>query len=227
MVRLPIGTRAGVIAPANRVTGRERVRSRTDRKLFDATMTIAMSRGVNAVTIEEVSRISGVAKTTIYRRFRNRNELLQGIARMIVVQIPPFDDVPFTKDGIETVLRSAIAIFEESFGVKAIGLILTSDTAFFQSVVANVLSPMREKIKAYFDHGIQAGVFNAATDVGFVIDCAMGGMVTHAALNNGIEPGWARRMAAFLWHAIALDPDAPSSATDPAIPGTDKEGQEI
>ena len=43
----------------------ERTREATDRKLMRATLQIAVDRGISGVTIEEVARRSGVAKTTI------------------------------------------------------------------------------------------------------------------------------------------------------------------
>ena len=50
---------------------REQLREQTDHKIMKATLAIVISDGVGAVTIEEVARRSGVAKTTIYRRYKN------------------------------------------------------------------------------------------------------------------------------------------------------------
>ena len=45
-------------------------------KMLRATAEIVFSDGVNAVTFDEVARRSGVAKTTIYRHFESKNEML-------------------------------------------------------------------------------------------------------------------------------------------------------
>ena len=63
----------------------ERTREATDRKLMQATLQIAVDRGISGVTIEEVARRSGVAKTTIYRRYHNADELLREISAMYLV----------------------------------------------------------------------------------------------------------------------------------------------
>ena len=60
----------------------ERTREATDRKLMQATLQIAVDRGISGVTIEEVARRSGVAKTTIYRRYHNADEQLREISAM-------------------------------------------------------------------------------------------------------------------------------------------------
>ena len=71
----------------------ERTREATDRKLMRATLQIAVDRGISGVTIEEVARRSGVAKTTIYRRYHNADELLHEISAMYLA-IPDSDPVP-------------------------------------------------------------------------------------------------------------------------------------
>lgn len=71
----------------------ERTREATDRKLMRATLQIAVDRGISGVTIEEVARRSGVAKTTIYRRYHNADELLREISAMYLA-IPDSDPVP-------------------------------------------------------------------------------------------------------------------------------------
>lgn len=45
-------------------------------KMLGATVEIVFSDGVNAVTFDEVARRSGVAKTTIYRHFETKNQLV-------------------------------------------------------------------------------------------------------------------------------------------------------
>lgn len=45
-------------------------------KMLRATAEIAFTEGVNAVTFDEVARRSGVAKTTAYRHFDSKNDLL-------------------------------------------------------------------------------------------------------------------------------------------------------
>ena len=55
--------------------GRPRSEQARTRAL-DAAASIALDSGLAAVTVDEVARRSGVAKTTIYRHFEHRNALL-------------------------------------------------------------------------------------------------------------------------------------------------------
>ena len=77
----------------------ERTREATDRKLMQTTLQIAVDRGISGVTIEEVARRSGVAKTTIYRRYHNADELLREISAMYLVN-PDAGPVPSPRGSI-------------------------------------------------------------------------------------------------------------------------------
>lgn len=75
---------------------REQLREQTDHKIMKATLAIVISDGVGAVTIEEVARRSGVAKTTIYRRYKNADDLLRRV-QLEVAGLPDFSDVELSE----------------------------------------------------------------------------------------------------------------------------------
>ena len=60
-------------------------------KMLGATAEIVFADGVNAVTFDEVARRSGVAKTTIYRHFETKNQLLME-AIDVQTMFPPIPD---------------------------------------------------------------------------------------------------------------------------------------
>ena len=51
-----------------------------DRDILAAGRRLLFSKGPQAVTMESVARAAGVAKSTLYRRYANRDELLAAIA---------------------------------------------------------------------------------------------------------------------------------------------------
>ena len=100
----------------------ERTREATDRKLMRATLQIAVDRGISGVTIEEVARRSGVAKTTIYRRYHNADELL---AMDVVWGDSDKDLFVVTNEGFAK--RTAISEYRlqgrNGLGIKAVQLV--------------------------------------------------------------------------------------------------------
>jgi len=129
---------------------RERLREQTDRKIMKATLGIVISDGIGAVTIEEVARRSGVAKTTIYRRYRNADDLLQRI-QPEVAGLPNFNDLKPSRSGLATMLRRIQDCFDSELGLKAVGVVLSSDNATLKAIAAQpcrIAVPLRLPVLA-------------------------------------------------------------------------------
>lgn len=58
---------------------------------LDATVATLLDSGVDGVTLEEVAKRSGVARSTLYRHFKSKEELVAKAARMCVVEHPTPD----------------------------------------------------------------------------------------------------------------------------------------
>ena len=127
----------------------ERTREATDRKLMRATLQIAVDRGISGVTIEEVARRSGVAKTTIYRRYHNADELLHEISAMYLA-IPDSDPVPSpTREHFTQLLQRLVDwVRDNDIDVKRVGIVLSSEAEFF-CLIAHLLRPFPEISTSY------------------------------------------------------------------------------
>lgn len=180
----------------------QRMREETDRKILHATMEIALHRGIAAVTIEEVARRSGVAKTTIYRRYSNTAELLHGVRALAAPIEPAMSAVAPTRENLERLLRALVQRFRSGIGVKSVGLVLASDDEFFRHVVDETIRPEQQRCEAFFRDGVASGALRAGVDVQFLFNTAIGSMVACDAL-GGVDDAWPARMAALIWPMIA------------------------
>ena len=61
------------------------------RAALDATVELLIESGVEGVTLDEVSARSGVAKSTLYRHFGSREDLITKAAGCCVVEVPTPD----------------------------------------------------------------------------------------------------------------------------------------
>ncbi|PVV63758.1 TetR family transcriptional regulator, partial [Bifidobacterium animalis subsp. lactis] len=68
---------------------------------------------------------SGVAKTTIYRRYANTDDLLRHLS-VAVGEPLDFSGFDTTFDGLRGVLKCIVDCFDEELGLKAIGVVLSS-----------------------------------------------------------------------------------------------------
>src|SRR5690606_32861202 len=103
-----------------------------DERIFTATLELLRGRGPLAVSVEAVAAASGVAKTTIYRRYENRDALLRAAVRSATtaVEIPP--DLS-TKDTVRWVLRHARDTIEHVVGRGTVAAVLANEDPEFTS----------------------------------------------------------------------------------------------
>ena len=171
---------------------REQLREQTDHKIMKATLAIVISDGVGAVTIEEVARRSGVAKTTIYRRYKNADDLLRRV-QLEVAGLPDFSDVELSKNGLLTILqRIQGCFFDSELGLKAVGVVLSSDNPSLNAIADQVLVPAEKRM------------FRNGLDPQFLFSTILGSMLACKALHGDASIPWPENMTAVLWPVMAV-----------------------
>lgn len=173
---------AASAAPAASARHR-RTREATDRKIVQAVLGIATTEGIGAVTIEKVARASGVAKTTIYRRYRDTDDLLESISTLDIVRSPHVEDLPPSRANLERLLTRLAQRFDEGIGVKAVGLVLSSDNAFFRRIFDQGIPPLERHLSEFFLRGEREGVFRPGLDVRLLFDTIIGSMIADRAIS--------------------------------------------
>ena len=185
----------------------ERTREETDRKILQATFDIITSQGIGAVSIEEVSRRSGVAKTTIYRRYRNTDDMLRSVRALDTGNSPELSNLAPTRENLTHLLETLVQRFSSQIGIKAVGVLLSSNNPYFQRITQQAIAPERERFSAFFERGMHGGAFRSGLDLALLFDTIIGSLVACvASTQSPAEGSWSDRMSALLWAAI-VNPD--------------------
>lgn len=96
-----------------------RLRSRA--RLLDAATSLLVSGGVEAVTVEAVTRLSKVARTTLYRHFTSSTHLLAAAFERLLPQVtPPPPSGDLRQQLIELLNRQAALIDEAPLHLTAL-----------------------------------------------------------------------------------------------------------
>lgn len=178
-------------------------RERTDGKILRAALDIIIAQGIGAVTIEAVARRSGVAKTTIYRRYANREDLIHHLTSAIVLPLD-FDDVEPTHAGLRTVLCRIVDCFDDRIGLTAVGVVLSSSNDHLRALADGVLRPACERFCTFLTRGVDAGTYRRGLDIPFLFRTVLGSMLACKALGDPRDSheAWASHMTELLWPAI-------------------------
>lgn len=187
--------------------GRPGRRRKTDEKIAAAVMDLLREKGPDAVTMDAVTAASGVAKTTLYRRYADRDEMLAGVAKSVSgTDGHPGIDIgaEASLDGFEKLIRSLRDLFTGQVGTTFVGNLLTGSDGFLAIWRERLVEPQMAEFASYFDRGVAAGVFRPDVDYGRIIEFILGGLVVGDALHGGLDEDWSRRTASALWPAIAV-----------------------
>lgn len=185
-------------SPAPRSRAR---RTQTDDKIATAVLAITRREGLNAVSIDAVAAESGVAKTTIYRRYDNRVEMLNGVAQQLGP--PPAKDYPATREGLHEILADLQDTLEKKIGLGLIGGLLSGEHTDLEELHARVVTPNIERLRKYFRTGEAQGAFRAGLDYEQLVEMIIGGLFVGDALREELPSGWATDLVGLLWPMIS------------------------
>lgn len=91
--------------------------ARVRTAVLDATMTLLIEQGLDAVAIDEVARRAGVHKTTVYRRWPDRAELVLDAVLEASGEIVPVPDTGSLVDDLRLFARSVAANLTDGPGL--------------------------------------------------------------------------------------------------------------
>jgi AcrR family transcriptional regulator len=151
--------------------------SDTDDKILAATRDLLVSQGVPGLTVEGVAAHSGVAKTTIYRRYRSKHELALAVLLRMVQEVVSGPDLGDTRAELAAFVNGAVRILGSTLMGRVMqGLVsdLATDrelgSAFREQIVAARLAEVRRLV----DRGIERGDLRPGIDYELVHDLLFG-----------------------------------------------------
>jgi AcrR family transcriptional regulator len=157
-------------APAR---GRGRPRSEeADRAILAATLKMVAAHGVTATTIEGIAAEAGVGKTTIYRRWQSKNDLIVAA----VAQMAPRGDPPDTGTlygdlkGLAELQRQRLAgtgLLTVAPRVLAESM---NDPELHQGFLDSVINPLRGLIRLFIQRAVDRGDLRPDLDVEALVD---------------------------------------------------------
>jgi AcrR family transcriptional regulator len=172
--------------------------ARSDKAILDATRELLADGGVRDLTVEGVAARAGVAKTTIYRRWRGKHELALAVLIDMVEHVVATPDLGDTRAELVSFVDAAVTILGSTvMGRVMQGLVsdLASDpglaTAFQDRVVAMRIAEA-DRLLA---RGIERGDLRADTDVELAHELLFGPVYYRLLLSGApLDAGLAGRV---------------------------------
>jgi AcrR family transcriptional regulator len=152
---------------------------RSRQAILDATLQLlAEDADVGSLTVEAVAARSGVAKTTIYRRWRDKWELV--LDAVMIDTLPRFDDpvdVGDTRKELLTFVNSVVKMLATAPSGPAMqGLVsqIATDPELARVYRQQVVQPRRAQLAPVIKRGIARGDLRPDTDVDMLHELLVG-----------------------------------------------------
>ena len=207
--------------------GRPERSSRTKEKILAATRELLIEGGVQRLTVEGVAARAGVAKTTIYRRWRSKDELALAVLIDMVEQMVSLPDLGDTRAELVAFVRRAVKILGSTLMGRVMqGLVsdLAASPALAQAFRQRVVAVRTAEMRQLVERGIARGDLRPDADDELLHELLFGPIYYRLFLSGApLGRDLAERLVAAVLPAFAADPDqelgrrpAPSVSGAPA-----------
>jgi AcrR family transcriptional regulator len=159
------------------VTKRGRPRSaEADESILAATVDTLVERGYERLTIEAVAIAAGVAKTTIYRRWPSKPELVLAAVGHLTADLPVDDTGSLRGDLVALVGAFIDRLLHTPLGelVRAMQLAVAEQPALGEAAATGFMAERRREVDVIVDRALGRGELQPGVDRELVFDLCIG-----------------------------------------------------
>ncbi|MBN9151248.1 MAG: TetR/AcrR family transcriptional regulator [Micrococcales bacterium] len=171
---------------------------------------ILADNGVKGLTIEGVSARTGVAKTTIYRRFRSKQELALAVVRQMTAEVVAVEQHGNSRARLVAVLERAVTLLRTTVMGKVMkGLVsdIATDPELGAAYHREVISLRVTTVHDIVQDGVASGELKPETDAGILHELLFGAVYYRLLLNGGeLESAMADRIVDAILPAFLIHP---------------------
>jgi AcrR family transcriptional regulator len=151
--------------------------ARTQAAILEATRELLAKGGVRELTVEGVAARSGVAKSTIYRRYRGKDELALAVLFDMVLTVVTVPDLADTRAELIAFVKGAVRVLGKTLmGTVMQGLVseLSTDSELAVAFRTEVVALRVEEVKRLLERGIERGEVRRDADLGLTHELLFG-----------------------------------------------------
>lgn len=176
-------------------------RSDVDDAIADATLALLRTSGPKSVTVEAVAARSGIAKTTIYRRHRDRRDMLSA-ALSRVTSPGSLGAHAAAPDRLRWLIGEAVKAIDVGIGFGGLAATLTDDDPDFTKIFRRILAKQRSELESVIDAAKADGSFRADIDDAALIDAVVGTIIAERARTGRVAKDWEARLFDLFWPTV-------------------------
>lgn len=184
-------------------TGRGRPRTAaTDDRIVSAALDLIREHGPEAVNVASVAARSGVARTTIYRRYRDRKDLLQAALQPVTEQgEPPAGGS--VQEKLTWVLARTQEVLAGSIGLGGVAAVVADSDPDFSSALRASLHSALQPIQEQISDDVARGRLASGVDADIVVNLILGAYLAEVVRYGTPRPEWLEGTATLLTASLS------------------------
>lgn len=160
---------------------------RIDDEIAAAAVSVLAESGFGAFSVADVAATAGVAKTTVYRRFASREDLIAAALNRLNDELPRIPRTGSVRQQLAVALEGIRNRRTDSDWSRILmhAMRLGTDEANFASLVHTcVIAPRQQMLREMIEAGIASGEFRSDLDPDTAIPILVGPMIYLSKLSS-------------------------------------------
>ncbi|WUG43445.1 TetR/AcrR family transcriptional regulator [Kitasatospora sp. NBC_00458] len=158
---------------------------------MDAALALLAEAGPDGFSLEAVAARAGVAKTTIYRRWKGKDDLLVATICSLRGELPAPPAATDLRGALLECVRGMREMHDDPrylrlvprlFGVADI------HPELYRAYIDQAIRPRREIVLQVLQRGVEAGEIRAGLDLNLVMDLLLGPVLIRSFRSSGADP---------------------------------------
>ncbi|MEX2196309.1 MAG: TetR/AcrR family transcriptional regulator [Thermoleophilaceae bacterium] len=188
-------------SPATRGPGGRPQDRGVDRRILEAAMKLLAEEGFTRMSIEAVAAEAGVAKTTIYRRFSGKVDLVSAALNEFLAQMDPVElgsareelvvHLQHNRERIDPAIPGSLLAEEEA------------NPALLEVFRERVIHPRFAMIGETLRRGIERGELRSDLDTDAATQLLVGAFFAHYLHRGRPDEDWPERVVDAVWPSLA------------------------
>jgi AcrR family transcriptional regulator len=163
-------------------------------------MRLLHDQGYARMSIAGVAEEAGVGRPAIYRRYKDKADLVSSAIQYIRARVPAPDTGSARKDLLEHLERA-----RRIYDMSLVGTLLAEQDKhpeLLNRFRERMILPHRDQVAAALERGKERGEVRDDVDVEIAVGALMGSFAYHAMAAGRPPKGWPERVVDTLWPAF-------------------------
>lgn len=163
------------------------------KAIIDATLELLAEEGFQGLSIEAVAARAGVGKTTIYRRWASKDELVMDAIRQVQIDVPVVDTGNFRNDLVALLktFYQGLMDYPYSFLGKLLLKFISeyqTNPKIFQGAITQLIIPRFQRFIHMVEQGQARGEIRKDIDPALVLSLVSGSLFFHWIAMHNLFP---------------------------------------